>query len=266
VFPSFTEPLRQAEIQEETLFFQEFMAGTTNFKDFFTTDVNFVNKTLGTLYGMAGSNNDTPMRVTNTTDQRVGFMGLASFLTFSSFAYRTAPTIRGKWVLENLLCQTIPPPPPNVPKLDDASMSNAALKSENVRVRLEAHRAMPACAACHSTLDPIGMGLENFDAIGAYRTKYDNGDAIDSSGVLPDKSTFKSLLDLNQILSKPDDSRLTDCASSKLLTYALSRGVGDSDAPYLKQIRDVWQGGNMKTLVKQIVLNDTFRFRRGETM
>jgi hypothetical protein len=123
---------------------------------------------------------------------------------------------------------------------------------------------MPGCATCHNTLDPIGMGLENFDAIGRFRTKYPNGDAVDSSGVLPDGQKFQDLKQLAAILSAPTEARLTDCASKKMMTYALSRPVVASDDPYLKQIRDSWRGGNMKELLKQVVLNDTFRFRRGE--
>ncbi len=268
IFADWNEPLRQGMVQEGLLYFQEFLLGNgadaANMTEFFTRDVNFVNAPLGQLYGTTGATTDPPTRVTLTTDTRVGFMGLASFLTFSSFSYRTAPTLRGKWVLENLLCQEIPAPPPNVPKLDDPAAANSALQSENVRVRLEAHRAMPSCASCHSILDPIGMGLENFDAIGRYRAKYANGDAVDSSGVLPDKSTFANLKELAQILSQPTDTRLVDCASTKLMTYALSRGIVDSDQPYLQQIRTRWNGGNMRDLLKQVVLNDTFRFRRGE--
>jgi hypothetical protein len=151
-----------------------------------------------------------------------------------------------------------------VPKLDDPAAANSALQSENVRIRLEAHRAMPGCATCHNTLDPIGMGLENFDAIGRFRTKYPNGDAVDSSGVLPDGQKFQDLKQLAAILSAPTETRLIDCASKKMMTYALSRPVVTSDDPYLKQIRDSWKGGNMKELLKQVVLNDTFRYRRGE--
>jgi Protein of unknown function (DUF1592)/Protein of unknown function (DUF1588)/Protein of unknown function (DUF1587)/Protein of unknown function (DUF1595)/Protein of unknown function (DUF1585) len=243
-FPDWNEPLRQAMIQEGLLYFSEFLTGPRNMTEFFSADVN----------------------VTDTGDHRQGFLGLASFLTQSSFSYRTAPTLRGKWVLENLLCEETPPPPPDVPKLDDAANAQQAMasQSENVRVRLEAHRTMAACASCHKTLDPIGLGLENFDAIGRYRSKYANGDAIDASGVLPDGATFNGLAELSTLLGK--DTRLTECASKKLMTYSLSRGVVDSDAPYLKQIRDSWNGKGLKALLKLIVLNDTFRFRRGEPM
>jgi hypothetical protein len=264
-FPDWNEPLRQAMIQEGLLYFQEFLMGGRSMKEFFTADVNFVNAPLSKLYGIPGSATDQPMKVTNTTDARMGFMGLASFLTFSSFTYRTAPTLRGKWVLENLLCEELPPPPAVVPKLDPAGGSMMA-QSQNVRVRLEAHRSMPECAACHAVLDPIGMGLENFDGIGKYRAKYANGDAIDSSGVLPDKSTFKNLAELTAILSKPTDTRLLDCTSKTMMIYTLSRPVVATDDPYLQQIRQTWSGGNLGALLKQIVMNDTFRLRRGEPM
>jgi hypothetical protein len=262
-FPDFNEPLRQAMIQEGLLYFQEFLTGGRSMKDFFTADVNFVNAPLAKLYGIPGSSTDQPMKVTNTSDARLGFMGLASFLTFSSFTYRTAPTLRGKWILESLLCEELPPPPPMVPELDKGS-TPAMAQSQNVRVRLEAHRSMPDCAACHSILDPIGMGLENFDAIGRYRTQYANGDAIDSSGVLPDGSKFQNLAELSAILSSPSDTRLLDCTSKTMMIYALSRAVVKSDEGYLHQIREAWNGGPLDVLLKQIVLSDTFRARRGE--
>jgi len=265
-FPDWNEPLRQAMIQEGFLYFQEFLSGGRNMKEFFTADVNFVNAPLAKLYGIPGVTADQPMKVTNTSDTRLGFMGLASFLSFSSFSYRTAPTLRGKWVLENLLCEELPPPPNDVPKLDPAGTSAMMAQSQNVRVRLEAHRAEPTCAACHATLDPIGMGLENFDAIGRYRTKYANGDAIDSSGVLPGGSTFKNLSELAAILSKPTDTRLLDCTTKTMMIYTLSRPLAVTDDPYLAQVRQAWNGGNLGALLKQFVMNDTFRQRRGEPM
>ena len=264
VFPDFNDALRNSMVREGLAYFDEFLSGGRSVAEFFTADVNFIDAPLGKLYGIAGGGTTNPVRVTNTSDTRRGFVGLASFLTLTSFSYRTAPTLRGKWVLENLLCQTIPPPPPDVPKLDAASADPNSLQSENVRVRLEAHRANPVCASCHEILDPIGLGLENYDAIGKYRTKYANGDRIDASGELPDGTQFAGLAELTQALSK--DSRFTDCVSQKMLTYALSREVVDSDDAYLQQIRDRWtnDGMDLSSLVKGIVLSDPFRNRRGE--
>lgn len=256
VFPEFNDQMRASMVQEGLQYFNQFLTGDKLMTEFFTADIK-------NLPGITG----TPTRNPDAADTRVGFMGLSSFLTFSSFSYRTAPTLRGKWVLENLLCQDIPAPPANVPKLDDpAATPPAELQSENVRVRLEAHRQMePACNACHTMLDPIGLGLENYDAIGQYRTQYDNGDTIDASGQLPTGETFNGVQQLATILSA--DTRLTDCVSERMMTYALSRQLGPSDEPYLQQVRTGWAAGGLglRGLMKQIVLNDTFRFRRGET-
>jgi hypothetical protein len=270
-FKDFDEPLRASMINEQLSFFNEFFtaANPRPFTEFFTHDVNFVDARLARHYGLTGVTATTPTKMTISTDTRVGFMGLASFLTFTSFSYRTAPTLRGKWVLLNLLCQTIPDPPANVPQLDTGAAADPALQSQNVRIRLAAHRTQADCAACHALLDPIGLGLENFDAIGAYRTKYANGDTIDPSGVLPTKETFSSVSQLAGILSMGDyQTKMTNCVSSKMMTYALSRALTPADQGYLAQIRAQWaqpaQGWNLKNLLKDIVLNDTFRFRRGE--
>jgi hypothetical protein len=199
----------------------------------------------------------------------MGFMGLASFLTQSSLDYRTAPTLRGFWVLENLLCQNIPPPPPNVPKLDGASTTAMMMaQSENVAVRLAAHRMQDSgCMSCHSILDPIGLGLETFDAIGQYRAKYDNGDTIDPSGVF-DGKPFTGLPQLTAMLSDPSSTyaeELKECSTKKLMTYSLSRIMGDADQPYIKKIAYDWGGGSMKDLLKKVVLSQPFRNRHGET-
>jgi hypothetical protein len=266
-FKTFDEPLRDALIQEEYMYFNEFLKGSLPMTDFFKTDINFVNARSAMHYGVPNITGTNLQKITNTADTRVGFMGLGSFLTFTSFSYRTAPTLRGKWVLENLLCQTIAMPPADVPKLDTGAANDPALQSQNVRIRLAAHRTRTDCAACHATLDPIGLGLENFDAIGAYRTKYSNNDTIDSSGVLPTKETFATVAELANILSTGSyQKKLTDCASEKMMTFALSRALGATDEAYLEQIRTAWatKGYGLKALLKEIVLNDTFRWRHGE--
>jgi hypothetical protein len=270
-FPSFDEPLRAAFIQEELMYFNQFLTGTLPMTKFFTTQTNFVNTRLATHYGFPAVPASAGFQmVTNGSPSRVGFMGLGSFLTISSYSYRTAPTIRGKWVLQYLLCQTIPSPPANVPVLDGAgAATDPSLQSENVRARLTAHRAMAPCSTCHALLDPIGLGLENFDGIGAYRTKYAPTDTtnIDSSGMLPTGETFSTLSQLAGILSTGTHGQeALDCASHKMMTYALSRTLVDSDNPYLNQVRMSWagQGYGLKDLMKDIVQNDTFKFRRGE--
>jgi hypothetical protein len=131
---------------------------------------------------------------------------------------------------------------------------------------LEAHRADPACQACHDALDPIGLALENFDGIGKYRTTYENGDPIDATGTLPSGVTFNGAQEMSQVLAA--DPRFAECVSEKLFTYALGRAPESTDTPYLEQIRTDWatRGLTFRNLLKEVVTNDTFRFSRGETL
>ena len=267
-FPTFNAALQASMANEELLYFNEFLTGALPMTQFLTADVNFIDATLAGHYGLPAPVGSGTSRVVNTNDQRVGFLGLAGFLTTTSFSYRTSPTRRGTWVLTNLLCQTVPAEPANVPRLDTAtSEQDPTAQGENVRARLAAHRAAAACGACHATLDPIGLGLESFDGIGAFRTQYGGGGAIDSSGMLPTGETFSGPLDLATALSGTFYlAELTGCASHKMLTYGLERGLQSADQPYLTQIQTSWaaQGSGLKALMKDIVLNDTFRFRHGE--
>jgi hypothetical protein len=262
VFPEWDDALRDAMIEEGLLYFTELLDGDQPMTELFTADVSFVSSQLAELYDFSGVSSQTATRVQVTTDERRGFLGLASFLTLTSFSHRTAPTLRGRWVLENLLCQEISPPPPNVPELDDEPENGADPQTLNVRDRLAAHRDNPECAACHIILDPIGLGLETFDAIGRYRTQYAGGDPVDASGTLPGGAQFNGLMELSEILAH--DERLLDCVSEKLMTYALSRELSQSDDPHLDGIRMRWtqDGYTLRSLLEQIVLSEPFRFRR----
>jgi hypothetical protein len=263
-FADWDEPLHAAMVQEGLAFFQDFITTNRSLGELFTVDLNFVNARLARHYGFAPVAGDAPVKVVNTSDERQGFMGLAGFLTQSSFSYRTAPTLRGRWVLENLLCTTIPPPAFPVPKLDNEKPTDPASQSLNVAAKLAAHRADPMCSFCHKILDPIGIGLENFDGIGRFRTSYGDGEAVDASGQMPTGETFSGIKELSAILAR--DNRLLDCASHKLTTYGLSRALEAGDQPFLDQIRWRWrkQGTSVRALLKAVVLSDTFRFRRGE--
>jgi len=266
IFPTFDEPLRAAMLRESYAYFDEFVHGGTAMDRFFIEDVNFVDGVLATLYDIPDVPSDTSVRMTWTADARRGFLGLAGFLTQTSLSHRTAPTLRGKWVLSNLLCVPIPTPPPNVPKLDQEAASASVPASDNVRARLAEHRKNPECAACHSTLDPIGLGLENFDAIGRYRSRYEDGTPVDASGVLPDGSTFDGVQELSERLAH--DARFLDCVSEKLLTYALSRQLVGSDQRYLAELRAAWHQSDLSvaSLLGLIVQSDLFRMRRGEAI
>ena len=267
-FPAWNETIRQAMMQEITLYFGEFLNGDLPWTQFLTAPINFVNGPLAAFYGIKNipATQTTFTKVMGADPNRLGFMGLGGFLTQTSFSYRTVPTERGKWVLVNVLGEFIPSPPAGIPPLDTAPATDSMTQEENVRVRLAAHRADASCGACHNLLDPIGLGLENFDGIGKYRTAYGNGQTIDASGMLPDGTMFSGLPQLVSILSM--GSRLdevTSWAVKQVMTYATSRPLAPSDATYLTQIGQQWakQNYSMKALIQDVVLSDPFRSRHG---
>jgi len=283
-FPQWTTALGQAYAQEELLYFNEFLNGDYNWNQFLTAPVNFVNGVSAALYATnsptaaAATKGILPTqttftKLTNMDPNRIGFMGLGGFLRQTSFSYRTSPTLRGKFVLLSILGEVVPQPPPGVPALDPASATtNPATFEENVRSILLAHRMLgAACNSCHERLDPIGLGMENFDGIGMYRTDYGNGDVIDSSGELPDGTMFTTVQQLSTIMSS--GSRLTEMlnfASEQFLTYALSRPLNldpttGTDTPYLTQIQTAWatQKYAVQPLLQDVILNQTFRMRHG---
>jgi uncharacterized protein DUF1592/uncharacterized protein DUF1588/uncharacterized protein DUF1587/uncharacterized protein DUF1595/uncharacterized protein DUF1585 len=283
-FPKWTTALGQAYAQEELLYFNEFLNGDYPWTQFLTAPVNFVNGANAALYATnsptaAAATKDvtatqtTFTKVTNIDPNRIGFMGLGGFLRQTSFSYRTAPTLRGKFVLLSILGEVVPQPPPGVPALDPTTGStDPATQEEDVRARLLAHRMLgAACNSCHERLDPIGLGMENFDGIGMYRTGYGNGDVIDASGQLPDGTTFTTVKQLATILSS--GTRLTemlDFATQQVMTYAVSRPLNldpttGTDTPYLTQIQTQWATQNyaLAPLIQDVIMNQTFRERHG---
>jgi Protein of unknown function (DUF1592)/Protein of unknown function (DUF1588)/Protein of unknown function (DUF1587)/Protein of unknown function (DUF1595)/Protein of unknown function (DUF1585) len=284
-FPKWTTALGQAYAQEELLYFNEFLNGDYTWDKFLTAPVNFVNGVSAPIYAAnsptaAAATKGVPTtqttftKVLNMDPNRIGFMGLGGFLRETSFSYRTSPTLRGKFVLLSVLGEVVPQPPPGIPALDPASATtDATTFEENVRAILLAHRTLgAACNTCHERLDPIGLGMENFDGIGMYRATYGNGDAIDSSGQLPDGTMFTSVQQLATLLSS--GTRLTEMlnfASQQLMTYALSRPLntdptaGATDTPYLTQIQTSWatQQYALKSLIQDVIINQTFRERHG---
>jgi hypothetical protein len=257
VFPAWSAALGQAMQQEMAAYFDEFLHGSLTFDRFLTERINFVDSNLAALYGLPDPGSAMLTRVQNTTGQRAGFLGLAGFLTHTSRQNRSAPSIRGKWVVNSLQCLELELPAnlmvPDLP---------APMAGQTERQVLEQHRANPACAACHNILDPVGLGLEHYDGIGRYRDMYENGLLVDSAGVLADGSAFNGLLELADALSK--DPSFVACAAHKLFVYGLGRTVEPSDV-YLDQIVEGWQarGLSLRNLLKQLVVNDTFRFRHG---
>ncbi len=269
VFTTYTNSLADAMVAEGQAWFREFSVGNRPLSEWFTADVNFVTDELAQHYGMGPQGAGTQLkRVEITTDNRRGFLGLASFLTHTSFPSRTSPTLRGVWVLSELLCDPPPPPPANVPKLEDSATPEEMTQpagAENVKERLARHRADPACASCHKVLDPIGLGLERYDGIGRYRETYGNGDPIDPAGVLPGGTAFAGPDELGALVGQ--DPRFSACVESKLYTYALGREVEDLDAATLEKVRAGWTARGpltIRNLMKEVVASDAFRFRRGE--
>jgi hypothetical protein len=259
LYPAWNDGLRDAQIAEVRAYFSEFLYADRPLAEFFTSKLHFVNGTLATHYGIADVAGEDLVRIDRDLGQRVGFLGLGSFLTMSSFAHRTSPTLRAKWVLEELLCSPVAPPPPGVDaELDGDDAANEAAAIENVRERLELHRSDPLCAGCHSTMDPIGLGLESFDAIGHSRDHYDNGDVIDTSGELPGGLKFDGPEELAELLA--DDPRFIRCVTQKMLTYGLGRGMVE-ERELVDRTRDAFlaQGGTLRALIETVVLGDDFR-------
>jgi hypothetical protein len=231
-FPNFDENLRQALEQETELLVESTLREDRSVGDLLNTDYTFLNQRLAEHYGIEGVYGSEFRRVAVSDPNRRGLLGQASILTVTSYPNRTAPTIRGKWVLEQLLGTPPPPPPPNVPSLNEG----ASAKAMTMRQRMEQHRANPACAACHGIMDPVGFALENFDGLGRWRDSAGRGTGpIDSSGVLPDGTKFEGPAGLRDVLLSKRHL-FVETFTERLLTYALGRGVEEYDRPVIRKI------------------------------
>lgn len=265
-FPAWDEPLREAMLGEARQYLTTFVLGERDWKEFLSTDLHFVNSRLAEHYGAPdgfATDPDVFERYSGDTPLRLGFMGTAGFLTVSSFAHRTSPTLRAKWILESLLCSPPPPPPPGllIPDLDADEAANQAASIDNVRERLALHRSDPNCASCHNYLDPLGLALENFDAIGRYREAYEDGTTIDPTGELPDGTPLAGLPDLINFIGK--DDRFLGCTAEKLFTYAMGRAPTSQDAQSLADVQARWQAGDTSfpELVRHLVASVPFTQR-----
>jgi hypothetical protein len=231
-FPEFTDYTRLSMKTETDLFFEHVRRDDRPVLDFLDAPYTFLNQRLAEFYGIPGVKGHEFRKVDLSATPRRGVLAHASVLTVSSYANRTSPVLRGKWVLENLLNAPPPPPPADVPSLDERPLG----KSVSVRAQLEQHRADPNCASCHARMDPLGFALENFDAIGRWRDA-DGQVPIDPSGTLPDGRSFRGFRDFVAVL-KADPGALTECVAEKMLTYALGRGLERSDRPAVKAIAE----------------------------
>jgi len=248
--------------QETEHFFEYVMRENRSILDFIDANYTYLNERLARFYNVPNVQGAEFRKVLFATDaHRGGLLGQASVLTISSYANRTSPVLRGKWVLENLVGAPPPPPPPDVPNLDEAKIGS----SSSMREQLEQHRTNAVCASCHTRMDPLGFGLENFDAIGAWRTK-DGQFPINASGILPDGKSFDGPQGLESILKAQPDA-FAECLARKLLIYALGRGLEPDDDFTVKQIVKNVRADNYRfsSLVLEIVKSEPFQKRRRET-
>jgi hypothetical protein len=231
IFPDFDDNLRQAFRQETELFFQNIMREDRSVLDLLKADYTYLNERLARHYGIPHVYGSRFRKVeVSEESHRGGLMRHGSILTVTSYATRTSPVIRGNWILENILAMPTPPPPPNVPTLDDVVIG-AEL---SIRDRLAQHRANMACARCHDVMDPIGFALENYDAVGRWRD-YDFGQPVDSIGGLIDGSSVEGVSGLEAGLLKRPEMFVT-AMTEKLLTYALGRGIEVYDGPAVREV------------------------------
>ncbi|MGI8785683.1 MAG: DUF1592 domain-containing protein [Acidobacteriota bacterium] len=261
LFPDFDDNLRQAFRRETELFFESILREDRSVLDLLSAKYTFVNERLAKHYGIPHVYGSRFRRITFGDDRRRGgLLRHASILTVTSYATRTSPVIRGKWVLDNIVGMPPPPPLPDVPALKDQTVDG----NLSVRKRLAEHRTNPACAGCHNLMDPVGLSLEKFDAIGRWRTA-EGGIAIDSSGSLPDGKEFGDVEGLEQaLLSRPET--FVGTFAEKLLTYALGRGVQYYDAPAIRTIVQSARAEDFRVsaVILGIAKSTPFQMRRSQ--
>ena len=258
-FPGFDENLRQAFMRETALFIDSVLREDRSVSELLTADYTFLNERLAKHYGIPHVYGSHFRRVSLAGTERRGLLGQGGILTLTSYATRTSPVLRGKWILENLLASPPPPPPPDIPALAETNDDGAAL---SMRAAMERHRANPACASCHAQMDPLGFALENFDAVGRWRARGESNEPIDASGVLPDGTSFEGPTGMRQALLR-DPERFVATVAEKLLTYALGRNLESYDMP---AVRAIVRGAaaddhRFSSLVLGIVQSTPFRMR-----
>jgi hypothetical protein len=263
LFPEFDEELRQAMITETELWFRDMVRDNHNIEELLTSDYTYLNERLARHYGIPGISGSRFRRVSlEGHDERTGLLGKGSLLAATSYNNRTSPVLRGKWVLENLL--NMPPPPPP----DDAFQPELQVESDEGKVltmkeAMEKHRANPVCASCHKLMDPIGFALENFNAIGAYRTRYEEaGSDVDPAGILFDGREFNTSGQFRTRLLAHTD-RMVHTVTEKVMTYALGRGLEYYDQPEIRDIvrKIASENNTWSALIQGVVESTPFQYR-----
>lgn len=262
MFPDFDDELREAFKQETKLWFASQIQEDHSVLGLLTSDYTYVNGRLARHYGIPDIHGGRFRQVSlNGFEERQGLFGKGSVLMATSYNNRTSPVLRGKWVLERLLGMAPPPPPDDAFDFDTNSEDGKAL---TMRESMEKHRANPVCAGCHKLMDPIGFALENFDAVGTYRTAYaDIGTGIDSSGVLFDGSEFQTTMDFRSRMLK-HSARVVHVVAEKLLMYAMGRGVEYYDQPVIREIvqKTAPEQYSWLSLIQAVVESKPFQYRR----
>jgi hypothetical protein len=259
VFPDFDQRLRSAMLTETQMFFDGVVKDNRSALDFLDANYTYLNQRLAEHYGVPGVYGTAFRKVElDPSMHRGGLLGQGAILTVTSYNNRTSTVLRGKWILDNILAAAPPPPPPNVPALNDAKNG----KSMTVRQQMEAHRANPVCASCHTKMDPLGFSLENYDATGAWRTAY-AGSLVDASAVMPDGTAFDGPAGLKGVLLARKD-QFVEALTERLMTYALARGVEAYDMPAVRQVRYAAAKDDyrMQTIILGIVESVPFTMRR----
>jgi mono/diheme cytochrome c family protein len=259
-FPAWTPELREAMKTETRMFFDTILRENRPIGDFIDARYTFLNELLAKHYGIDGVSGPEFRRVDLETGERGGVLTHGSVLAVSSYPTRTSVVIRGKYILQNILGTPPPPPPADVPALDEQAVGTTA----SLRKQMETHRTNAICASCHSRMDPLGFALENYDAIGKWRTM-DGGFPVDSSGILPGGKKFANSAEMRQILSERVPE-LTRTLTEKLLIYSLGRGLQRYDRPTVNRItkKIAASGYGFQTLVQEVVRSLPFQSRRAE--
>jgi hypothetical protein len=258
-FPTFTHSLRVAMYRESVEFFNHLVRANRPATELIHSDYTFANGELAKHYGIEGSAGSQFQKITLTDPNRGGVIGQASILTSTSMPLRTSPVKRGKWILDTLLGTPPPPPPPDAGVLPGDDKSTAGL---SFRETLEVHRTKASCAGCHEKIDPLGFGLENFDAIGRWRTTDANGKPVDSLAILPGDITFSSPKELKELLLSSDELFLRNLAR-KMLAYSLGRPLEYYDEPVVTDLVAKLRKNDLKmqTLILSIIESPPFQYR-----
>ncbi|MDH4410056.1 MAG: DUF1592 domain-containing protein [Verrucomicrobiales bacterium] len=261
-FPQMTPALREAMYEEARLFFESIVRENRSAVTFVNGDYTYLNATLASIYGLENQVKGAAMEKVSLTDpNRGGILTMPGVLATTSFPTRTSPVIRGVWVLEQVLGEHVPPAPPNVPTLEKQDQKKIA--GLTLRQRTELHRTEAVCANCHKILDPIGFGLENFDAIGRWREKDESGGKVDAAGELPGGKRFSSPKELKAIIAARGND-LSRNLTEKLLAYALCRQLDGYDLIVVDQMQKTIasDGHKMQTLISEVVTSYPFLNRR----